>query len=228
MKMESNLRNIALFIAFVLLLFSIETRAQETVDKTVATVSDGVRTELITYSDLLWQLAMQPGVPLAPPSSDDLNVALQLIINQRLFSLEAQRLPNKPPTKAETEDEIKRVMALFPTSTEFIRRLNLVGFNSADDDNFVRIMEQRVAIVKYLDFRFRSFVVITAEDEEKYYGAVFVPDFRRKNPGVLVPKLDEKRAEINSFLTEQKVAAEIERFLDEAKRRAEIVVLNEV
>lgn len=228
MKIKSNLRNIAVFLAFVLVFFSIKTRAQETVDKTVATVSDGVRTELITYSDLLWQLAMQPGAPLDPPSSDDLNVALQLIINQRLFSLEAQRLPNKPPTKAETDAEIKRVIALFPTSTEFIRRLNLVGFNSADDDNFVRIMEQRVAIDKYLDFRFRSFVVITAEDEEKYYREVFVPDFRRKNPGVLVPKLDEKRAEINYILTEQKVVTEIERFLDEAKRRAEIVVLSEV
>jgi hypothetical protein len=89
-------------------------------------------------------------------------------------------------------------------------------------------MEQRVAIDKYLDFRFRAFVVITAEDEEKYYREVFVPYFRSKNPGVLVPKLDEKRPEINQILTEQKVAAEIERFLDEAKRRAEIVVLNEV
>ena len=228
MKTDLNLKNVALFFALVLLCFSTETRAQETVDKTVATVSDGVRTELITYSDLLWQLAMQPGAPLASPSSDDLNLALQLIINQRLFSLEAQRLPNKPPTKEAVDAEIKRVMALFPTSSEFIRRLNLVGFNSTEDDNFVRIMEQRVAIDKYLDFRFRSFVVITAEDEEKYYREVFVPYFRSKNPGVLVPKLDEKRAEINYILTEQKVAAEIERFLDEAKRRAEIVILIEV
>ena len=32
--------------------------SQEIVDKTVAVVSDGNRTELITYSDLLWQLAL--------------------------------------------------------------------------------------------------------------------------------------------------------------------------
>jgi hypothetical protein len=43
-----------------------------------------------------------------------------------------------------------------------------------------------------------------------------------------MPTLDEKRAEINKILTENKVAADIETFLDEAKRRAEIVVLNEV
>jgi hypothetical protein len=57
---------------------------------------------------------------------------------------------------------------------------------------------------------------------------VFVPDFRNKNKGRLVPTLDEKRAEIRNILTEQKVVTEIERFLDEAKRRAEIIVLNEV
>lgn len=228
MKRGSNLRKIIFYSALILFFFTIKIEAQETVDKTVATVSDGVRTELITYSDLLWQLAMQPGAPLAPPSSDDLNLALQLIINQRLFSLEAQRLPRAAPSKAETETEIKRVMALFPSSAEFIRRLNLVGFNSADDDNFVRIMEQRVAIDKYLDFRFRSFVVITAEDEEKYYREVFTPDFRRRNPGLLIPALEEKRAEINYILTEQKVLTEIERFLDDAKRRAEIIVLSAV
>jgi len=34
--------------------------AQQVVDKMVATINGGVRTELITYSDLMWQLALQP------------------------------------------------------------------------------------------------------------------------------------------------------------------------
>ena len=73
-----------------LLLVPAQIKAQIIVDKTVATVGDGVGVpELITYSDLLWQLAIQPNVPLTPPSSEDLNRALQLLINQRLFALEA-------------------------------------------------------------------------------------------------------------------------------------------
>ena len=66
---------------------------QQMVDKTVATVSDRSRTELITYSDLRWQLALQPNVSIEPPSSEDLNRALRLLIDQRLFALEAERLP---------------------------------------------------------------------------------------------------------------------------------------
>src|SRR5215204_2941215 len=198
-----------------------ESRAQEVVDRTVATVDDNVgQPELITYSDLLWQLALQPGVPLAPPSSEDLNRALRLLIDQRLIALEAERLPRSEPTEAEIDAKIKDVLADFPSTAEFEKRLRLVGFDSVKDDNFVRMMAQRVKIEKYLDFRFRSFVVITPENELIYYRDTFLPDFRRRYPGIAPPTFDEKRVEINRILTEEKVAKDIETFLDEAKRRA--------
>jgi hypothetical protein len=190
--------------------FSLNFNAQETVDKTVATVYDGVRTELITYSDLVWQLALQPNTSISPPSSEDLNRALQLLINQRLFALEAQRLPRLAPSEAEIAEKIQDVLndflrnSFIKTPAEFERRLKQVGFDSVKDDNFERIMGQRVAIDKYLDFRFRSFAVL------------------------LMPNLDEKRAEIRRILIEEKVAGNIEDFLDDAKRRAEIVILSEV
>jgi hypothetical protein len=228
MKQGSKLYKLFIYLAFVLVFFSVKTNAQQVVDKTVATVSDTVRTELITYSDLLWQLALQPNASLNPPTSDEMNRALQLIINQRLFALEAQRLPQAEPNEDEIKRKIADVLAQFRSTAEFESRLRQVGFDSVKDENFERMMAQRVRIEKYIDFRFRSFVVITAEDEAKYYRDVFTPDFRRRSPGLLLPSLDEKRKEINDILTEQKVTSEIERFLDEAKNRAEIVVLNEV
>lgn len=201
---------------------------QEIVDRTVATVSDGVRTELITYSDLVWQLAMEPDVILDPPSADNLNRALQLIINQRLIALEARRLPSIEPTTDEVKEEILSLQRVFGSDAIFVARLRSVGFDSVDDDNFRHIMEQRVAIEKYLDFRFRSFVVITPEEETRYYRDVYAPDFRKKFPGLLIPALDEKRVEINKILTENKVAEDIEKFLDDAKRRATIDILFEI
>ncbi|MGI8468725.1 MAG: hypothetical protein ACR2N3_09745 [Pyrinomonadaceae bacterium] len=203
-------------------------KAQEVVDKTVATVSDSVKTELITYSDLLWQLALQPDAPIRPPNSPDLNRALQTLVNQRLIALEAERLPSLAPTDAEVKAEIKRVLDRFPSNAEFERRLRVVGFDSVTDDNFERIMRQRVTIDKYLDFRFRSFVIITPQDEEKYYRETFVPDFRKKNPGVLVPSLEDSRAQINKILTETKISDDIEKYLEDARRRAEIEILFEV
>lgn len=222
------------FICFILLSLAFisaaaNARAQNVVDKTVATIGDGIGDpELITYSDLLWTLALQPGAPLNPPTSEDLNRALQLLINQRLFALEAGRVPRNAATQPEIDAEIKRVLALFPSTAEFEKRLRIVGFDSVKDENFERMMAQRVSIEKYLEFRFRSFVVITLQDEEKYYRDTFTPDFRRRNPGLLMPPLDEMRTRINKLLTEQKVEGDIERFLDFSKRRSEIIVLSEV
>jgi hypothetical protein len=59
----------------VLLIFAVPCSAQQVVDKMVATVNAGVKTDLITYSDLLWQLALQPQTQLDNPKSDDLNRA---------------------------------------------------------------------------------------------------------------------------------------------------------
>ena len=167
-------------------------------------------------------------ISLDPPASEDLNRALQTQINQRLFTLEAQRVPRTAPDEKEISAAIAELVRHFPSPTEFEARLRKVGFRSIKDPNFERIIIDRLAVEKYLDFRFRSFIVITPEDEAKYYREIFVPDFRRRYPGVLMPTLEEKRSSIHGILTEEKVAADIETFLDDAKRRVEIVILNKI
>jgi hypothetical protein len=213
----------ALFLAL-----SVSLYAQEIVDKTVAVVSDSARFELITYSDLFWQLALQPNTPLSPPASEDLNQALQLLINQRLFAVEAKRLPRVAPTEAEINQKINDILSYFASPAVFEARLKTVGFESVRDPAFQRIVAERVAIDKYVDFRFGSFIVVTADEEAKYYSDIFVPNFRRKSPGQIMPTLDEARKDINQTLLQQKTAAGIERFLDEAKRRVQIETLIEV
>src|SRR5438270_13449752 len=138
------LRNLVKLLTVLALVYGF-VNGQKKVDRSVATISDGVRTEIITYSDILWQLALQPGTPIDPPSKDDLNRALQTLINQRLFSLEAERIPRAAPTKDEITAEIKRVVGRFPSPAEFERRLQKVGFSSVSDDNFERIISERLA-----------------------------------------------------------------------------------
>jgi len=204
-------------------------RSQEVVDRIIATVSDrSLQPQIITYSDLLWHLALDPEAAIDPPVSENLNLALQNLINLRLFALEAERLPSAEPTDEEISGEIQRILASFSSPLQFEKRLRDVGFKSVMDDNFRRMMKSRVAIEKYVDFRFRSFVIVTPEEELKYYREVFTPDFRKRNPGLLLPQFDEVRLRIYQIIAEDKIEEDIERFLDEAKSRAEIVVLAEV
>jgi hypothetical protein len=194
---------------------------QEVVDRMVAAVN-GVSTGLITYSDLLWQMALQPDTPLSNPSQESLNAALQLIISQRLILQEAEKLPTITPTDEEVKKELALLIQQFSSQAEFQQRVARVGLNA---DQLREIVRQRVAIQKYLDFRFRSFTVITSAEVAAYYRDTYVPRLRRQTPGVIVPELDKVRDQIESILTESKIESDTDAFLDEARNRAEIVYL---
>ncbi|MER3632511.1 MAG: hypothetical protein C4325_10415, partial [Blastocatellia bacterium] len=113
------------------------------------------------------------------------------------------------------------------STADFERRLRQVGFKSVKDENFETIISQRVAIEKYIDFRFRSFVLITQEELRKYYSETYSPDFRKRNPGRIVPRFEEVATEIERELTEARIARDIEEFLEGAKRRLTITILME-
>lgn len=199
--------------------------AQEVVDKMVATVNAGVRTDLITYSDLLWQVALQPNTPIVNPDSKDLNRALHLVIDQRLILQEAEKLPTIAPTSDEVTKARDELVKAFPSLAEFQQRLALVGLTSEKLDE---IIDQRVRIEKYLDFRFRNFVLISQKEIEAYYKDVYVPRLRSRSPGQIVPTLEEARGEIERLLTEAKIESDTDAFLDTSRERAEIITLSTV
>jgi hypothetical protein len=214
-----------LLVPLFLLLSASISQAQEVVDKMVATVNGGVRTDLITYSDLLWQMALQPNTPIDNPSSEALNRTLQLIINQRLIYQEAEKLPTIIPTEKEITDELTTLIKLFPSQADFMERAQRVGLTT---EQLREIIRQRVAIEKYLDFRFRSFTVVTPKEVADYYRDVYTPRFQRQYPGRIVPTFEQISKQLEAQLTEDKIESETTSFLDTARERAEITILNPV
>jgi hypothetical protein len=205
--------------------YSSSAPAQKVVDKMVATVNAGVKTDLITYSDLLWQLALQPETPIDNPRSADLNAALRILIDQRLILQEAEKLPTIAPTPKEVSDARDELLRYFSTPAEFQQRLQKVGLTTEKLDE---ILEQRLKMEKYLSFRFQNFVVVTQEEIAAYYRDVYVARFRSRFPGRIVPTLEQARQEIETLLTEAKIESDTDAFLDTARERAEIIVLNPV
>jgi hypothetical protein len=223
---KQNLCNLWLVLPLLILVFSPRPcSAQRIVDKMVATVNAGVRTDLITYSDLMWQLSLQPNTPLDNPTSEDLNRALRLLIDQHLILQEAERIPTMVPTQKEVSDARDELARNFPSGPQFQERIQRVGLTSEKLDE---IIERRLKIEKYLDFRFRNFVVISQKEIADYYRDVYVPRVRAQFPGRIVPQLEQVRAEIDRTLTEAKIESEIDVFIDTARERAEIVTLSAV
>jgi hypothetical protein len=195
-------------------------RAQDVVDKMVATINGS---ELITYTDLLWQLALQPDTPLERPRPEDVQQALNRLVDQRLIAQEGGRLPTIAPKDEDVRAAQNELIKRFPSPAAFQQRIASVGLTA---EQFYEIVRQRVEIERYLDFRFRSFVVVTQKEVADYYRDTYVPRFRRQSPGRVAPTLEAAAAAIERTLTEDKIESDTDAFLEDARARAEIVILD--
>jgi hypothetical protein len=208
-------------------------RAQTVTDKMVASVTNGARAtpDLISYSDLVWQLALEPGRPLVDrPSSTDLNHALRLVEDQLLILQEARKLPTADTDKARQEfddavgQKLKELTQAFGSRTKLEERMTRVGLTS---EQLNAILRDRVTVEKYLDFRFRAFVLISPKEITDRYNQEYA---RQRNSGRIVPTLDQVRGRIEQELTEEKIATEIDTFIDNLREQpgTEIVVISPV
>jgi hypothetical protein len=226
-------------LTFVLLLFIAhcslltDARAQTVTDKMVASVSNSARAnpDLISYSDLVWQLALEPGRPLVErPASADLNHALSLVEDQLLILQEARKLPIAATDRARQEfDEAtkkkqKELVQAFGSLSLLQERMARVGLTSEQLD---AILRDRVTVEKYLDFRFRAFVLVSTKEITDRYNQKYAS---LRNSGRIVPTLDEVRTRIEQELTEEKIATEIDAFVDSLHDQpgTEIVIISPV
>ncbi len=179
--------------------------------------------DLLTYTDLLWELALEPGMPLDNPRPQDLRNAFNRLVDQRLIIEEAGRLPTVAPSEKDVTAGVNSLIRAFPSQSAFQERLARVGLTN---EQLRQIMSERIEIENYLDFRFRSFVVIPQKEIADYYRDTYLPRFRREHPGVIVPTLEQAQQNIEQTLTEAKVGSDINAFLEDARSRAEIVILD--
>lgn len=231
-KMIGNAARILLLLTAVCLLPS-AVRAQTIPDKMVASVTNGTRAtpDLITYSDLVWQLALEPDTPFSErPSSAQLNRALRTVQDQLLILQEARKLPSADTPEAtaardkQVDDKVNELARLLGSRSALQERMTRVGLTTVQ---LHVILRDRVMVEQYLDFRFRAFAVVTEREIQDRYNQTYG---RLRNSGQIVPTLEQVRAQIERDLTEAKIEAEIDKFVDELREQpgTEIVILNPV
>lgn len=200
--------------------------AQQTVDQILTLVND----DLITRIDLLWSIAMDPQAPspVGPVGSDLLSRKLDVMIDERLIAQEATRIPTAEITQDEVDKRRTELIKSFPSEVQFRERVGSVGLTPEKIDELIR---QRILIDRFVDFRFRSFVLITEQDIQRYYDEVLVPAIR--NRGLVPPSLSDVqdgksvRDGISATLKQRKINDEVERWLSQARQRADVVQLAE-
>jgi hypothetical protein len=184
-----------------------------------------VNRDVLTESDVRWALALDPELQPLDLSAANRRAMLERLIDQKLLLQEAEKLPRNEPTEEEiTEHLNKEIIAKFGGNEKFVERMKKVGLEQAMLREIVR---RRLEILKYVDFRFRSFIFIKPDEIETYYRNTIIPEAARK--GVGAPELSDKlRAEIEAQLINERVNAELDRFFDEARTQAQITRLAEI
>jgi hypothetical protein len=221
----------ASLLAFTLLaplISAARAQNQKVIDQILVLV-DG---DIITRSDLIWNMALEPKSPspAGPVSSDLLSLELDVTINQRLIAHEAARVPSAELTQDEVNKRQTELIAQFPSEAAFRQRIESVGLTPEKLEELVREM---IARERFIDFRFRSFVFVTEQEIQAYYEKQLVPKIRAQ--GAVPPTLDaelpnEKRKvrdSITEILKAEKIEQEEARWLKDATQRAEIVRLAE-
>jgi hypothetical protein len=204
-------------------LLALPVRAQQQiVDQILTLVND----EAITRIDLLWSIAIDPQAPspVGPVSADLLGRKLDVMIDERLIAQEAARIPATPITQDEIEKKRTALIKSFRNEAEFRQRVGSVGLTPQKIDEMMR---ERILIDRFVDFRFRSFVVVTEQEIKRYYDEILTPQIRAEGlvpPPITGPKI---RDDIIANLKAQKIEAEINKWLASARQRADVVQLAE-
>ena len=222
LRVSASIVIVSAVVVVLVSLSRIAAYAEQTIEQILTLVNE----DPITRLDLLWSIAMdsQAPNPAGPISSDLLARKLDVMIDERLISQEAARIPSVEITRDEIERKRAELIKSFPSEAQFRERVGSVGLTP---QKLEEILRQRILIDRFVDFRFRSFVLVTEQEVKRYYDEVLVPKVRAGGqvpPGLDAPQIHEN---IEKILKQEKVDAEINRFLATARQRADVVQLAE-
>jgi hypothetical protein len=186
-------------------------------DRMAATVNG----DLITESDLKWYIALDPEIGEGDRSEQIQWRALQQLIDQKLLDQEAEKLPTIEISASDVEKGVAELITRFPSESVFRRRIEAVGL---DAETLRLLIKHRLEILRYIDFRFRSFVFVSDAEIQSYYESQVAA--RAKAQGQPAPSLDQARGLIEKIISDEKVKSEMIAWLDESRQKAEIVIFD--
>ena len=224
-------RLVASSLALLCILLALATPASAQNQRVIDEILVLVDGDIITRTDLIWNLALDKNAPspAGPVSADLLARELDTTINQRLLAHEAARLPSAEITKDEVDKKRVELSQQFSSEAAFRTRIESVGLTPDKLDEMIR---QLIAIERFVEFRFRSFVFVSEQDIQRFYDQEFAPKMRDGGAvpqplDAVLPNKRTVREDIAEIVKAEKITQEIDRWLTDASQRAEIVKLAE-
>ena len=79
--------------------------------------------------------------------------------------------------------------------------------------------------MKFIDYRFRQFVVVDTKEIEAYYQNQFLPELQKRN-AVPAPALADVEERIRKIVTEEKLNTQVDEWLASLRKDATIEIFH--
>ncbi len=187
----------------------------EIIDRIAVTIDHQVITESQVIEEIRTTAFLNGDKPDLSPANK--RKAADRMVDQALFAREMQLTRYPQPTAEEIGQMLKEVQSRFTTQTSYARELATYRVN----ENLLKdALRRQLAVIRFIELRFRPEVQVQEAEIEQYYEKVFLPEARRHtNP---VPSLDEAHAQCEEALAAQMVDQRVERWLKEMRARTRI------
>jgi peptidyl-prolyl cis-trans isomerase SurA len=214
----------SLIIAAVLLLWPPVSLA-ETIDRMVAVVNR----QVINLSDVEREIKTQELEAPVVESGEASRLrklteeqATQRLIEQVLISQQIQEFPGTEVSAREIDAQIEQMQSKAGGPEAWQEQLSQIGISLNDVRERVRWQLQ---IMKFIDLRFRQFVVVDQNEIEAYYTKRFLPDLRRRATEQ-APELSEVEDQILNILIEEKSNVQVNEWLASLRANATIEIFH--
>jgi hypothetical protein len=222
--MRCNLNTIFLLLSLPISILSALRSQAEVIDRVIAVVDGKVLTHLSLEKIRLMQEIFSG---TTAPSTAGVEIQnhdqkfLDLIIDQALIREQMVQYAEVEVSPNEVESELQKLALEWSGKESFetalkSRRLTL--------DELKSRIHFQLAVLKFVDARFRQFAVVEPKEISDYYHQVFLPEVNEKK--LTAPALVEVEEKIRALLVEEKVNQQLAEWLKSLRQNASIQILN--
>lgn len=188
----------------------------EIIDRVAVTIDEHV----ITESDVRQEIRVAAFLDGTQPdfSGPSKRAAAERLVDQYLMRREMQFTRYPQPASEEIDEQMKQIRARSKTEAAYRAALEEVRVTDAQ----VRDAVQRaIAVVQFIDLRFRPEVQVTEPELMEYFTKQCLPEWKKTHTGP-DPTFDELRSQCEDKMTAERVDARVETWLKEARSRTRI------
>ena len=174
------------------------------VDQVLAVVNQ----DLVLESDVDEEKRFTAFEPLHNDETDSRDEVVERLIDQDLILQQALLQPDDEVTPAEAKEQLNKLRGEIPackqyncaTDAGWAKFIAAQGFTS---EELTSLMQRRLEILKFVEIRFRSGILIDQAQIKAYYDNTLLPEYARRH--AQAPPLDAIKTRVQEILLQQQV-----------------------